>query len=139
MNSTQVASFDSDLGPTRRRLERNTYLVLAAMLVVSLIIGKWKIILGVALGGLLGLLNIRWLEASLGVIISGAQLTGQTPKWTAGKFILRYLIIGLVISLALWSGYFNILAIIAGFCAFVWAVMIEAGYQICRMIAHTEE
>lgn len=139
MKSAEVASYDSDIAPTRRRLERNTYLVLAAMMVGSLLTGKARIILGTALGGILGLLNYRWLSASLGVIISNTDLTGRVPPWTVWKFVIRYFVIGTVIGLALWSGYFHILAIVAGFCAFVGAAMIEAGYQIYLMIVHRQE
>lgn len=139
MNPVQVADFDSDIAPTRRRLERNTYLVLAALLIGSLLTGQVKIILGTVLGGLLGRLNTRWLDASLKVIISDGSLTGRTPRMTAWKFVLRYAVVGAVISLALWSGYFSLGALIIAFCAFVWAVMIEAGHQIYLMLAHPEE
>jgi hypothetical protein len=139
MKSAEVAGYDSDIAPTRRRLERNTYLVLAAMIIGSLAMGDLKVILGTGLGGLLGLLNYHWLSASLSVIIPSAAQSHRVPRWTAWKFILRYLVVGSVIGLALWSGWFNLAAIIAGFCAFVGAVMMEAGYQIYLMLVHGEE
>jgi hypothetical protein len=109
------------------------------MIIGSLIIGNLKIILGTVLGGMLGLINYRWLSASLSVIIPNAAQTHRVPRWTASKFILRYLVVGSAIGLALWSGWFNLLAIVAGFCAFVGAVTIEAGYQVYFMIVHREE
>jgi len=139
MKSAEVASYDSDIAPTRRRLERNTYLVLAAMIIGSLAMGDLKVILGTVLGGLLGLLNYRWLSASLSAIIPTAARSHRVPRWTAWKFILRYLVVGSAIGLALWSGWFNWPAIVAGFCAFVSAVMMEAGYQIYLMFVHREE
>lgn len=86
-----------------------------------------------------GLLNHRWLSASLSVIIPNAARSHRVPRWTALKFILRYLIVGSAIGLALWSGWFDLLAIVVGFCAVVGAVMIEAGYQVYLMIVHREE
>lgn len=139
MKSAEVAGHDSDIAPTRRRLEWNTYLVLAAMIIGSLFIGDPKVIGGTLLGGALGLINHRWLSASLSVIIPSAAQSNRVPRWTAWKFILRYLVVGSAIGLALWSGWFNLLAIVIGFCAFVGAVMIEAGYQIYLIIVHREE
>jgi len=139
MKSAEVASYDSDIGPARRRLEWNTYLVLAAMIIGSLILGHLRFILGIVLGGLLGLLNYRWLAASLSAIISNAAESSRVPRWTAWKFVLRYLVVGSAIGLALWSGWFNLLGIVTGFCAFVGAVMIEAGYQIYLIVVHREE
>jgi hypothetical protein len=135
----EVASYDGDIIPTRRRLEWNTYLVLAAMLIGSWLTGNLKVILGTILGGVLGLINYRWLSASLSVIIPAAAESNRVPRWTASKFILRYFVIGASIVLALWSGWFNLGAIMISLCAFAGAVMIEAGYQIYRMIVHCEE
>jgi hypothetical protein len=139
MDSMKVSGYDSDIAPTRRRLEFNTYLVLAVMIVVSLIIGDPKFILGTVLGGGLGWLNHRWLSSSLSVIIPIATQTSRVPRWTAAKFILRYLVVGSAIGLALWSGRFNLFAIVLGFCAFVGALMIEAVYQVYIMIRYGEE
>jgi hypothetical protein len=138
-NSMEFAQYDSDIAPTRRRLERSTYMVLAAMMITALLTGNLKVMLGIVLGGALGLINHRWLSASLGIIIPEAAHSHRVPRWTASKFILRYLVIGSAIGLALWSGWFDLLAIVAGFCAFVGALMIETVYQVYIMVAHREE
>ncbi|MFQ5674650.1 MAG: ATP synthase subunit I [bacterium] len=139
MVTVDEASYDGDIVPTRRRLERNMYLVLTAMVLGSLMIGNRREILGTVVGGLLGLLNHRWLSTSLGAILSTAAQTGQPPTWAAWKFILRYLVIGFGIGLALWSGWFDLTAMVVGFCAFIGALMIEAGYQIYLIIRCREE
>ncbi|RMG52002.1 MAG: hypothetical protein D6723_09575 [Acidobacteria bacterium] len=139
MRVTEAVHGESDVVLTRRRLMRNTYLVLAAALVGSLAMRDAGVIFGVALGGALGLLNIHWLSASLGALLSDAARSGQAPPWAVSKFILRYLVIGSAIGLALWSGRVNLLALVVGFCAFVGAATIEAGYQIYRLLAHRED
>lgn len=139
MNLNNVPIHDSDIEPTRRRLELNTYLVFTIMLITSFLMGDSKIIFGTLLGGGLGLLNYRWLSSSLRVIIPTAAQMNRIPRWTAAKFILRYVVIGLAIGSAWWSGRFDLLAVVIGFCAFVVALMIEAVYQIWLMVGRNEE
>lgn len=139
INSAEVASYDSDIAPTRRRLERNTYVVLAVMIMAAVAMGDLKVILGTVLGGLLGLLNYYWLSASLSAIIGLAVQSHGVPRRAAWKFLWRYLVIGSAIGFALWSGWFHLLALVAGFCAFVGALMLEAGYQMYRLFVPGKE
>ncbi len=136
---TEAVHGESDVALTRRRLMRNTYLVLAATLVGSLVLRDARVIFGVTLGGALGLINLHWLSASLNALLSDAARSGQAPPWAASKFILRYLVMGSAIGLALWSGRIDLLALVVGFCAFVGAATIEAGYQIYLLLAHRED
>ena len=139
IKGVEIANHDSDIAPTRRRLEWNTYFVLAIMVFGSWLVGNLRLVEGVGLGGILGLVNYRWLSSSLGVIIGGAAENHSVPRWTVLKFILRYLVVGTAMGLAVWSGRFDLLGIVFGFCALVGAFMLEAGYQIYLMIFHQEE
>jgi hypothetical protein len=130
---------DQNLALTQRRLERNTWLALAAMMAIALVIGKLSVILGVALGGALGILNHRWLSSSLGGILTATSSDGAIPRGAAIKFVLRFVIIGGGIAAALWSRMVDLLAIVAGFSAFLVAVMIEAGYQIFLILTRRGE
>ena len=89
-------------------------------------------ILGVVLGGALCLLNTRWLQSSLRVIlkIAAEKQDGRVPPFTAGKFILRYYLIACAIGAAVWTGWFHPLGIGIGFAALVDSVALEAGYQL---------
>jgi hypothetical protein len=114
------------------RFQRNMYVFIVIALIVSLIWAGWRMVMGVLLGSVLSLFNKRWLEKSVGAILSRAVATqsGRVPPLTASKFVLRYLIIAVVIIAAVWTGSFHPLGIGIGFAAFVAGVMMEAAYQL---------
>jgi ATP synthase I subunit len=115
-----------------RRFQRNTYIVIGVSLIFGWFLAGWRMALGVALGGALCLLNIRWLSGSVRAILSQAVMTqsGRVPSGATSKFILRYLVIAAAIVIALSTGYFHPLGIGIGFAAFAGGVMIEAVYQL---------
>src|SRR5262245_58292399 len=115
-----------------RRFQRNTYVVIGVALIAGRLLVGWRMALGVALGGALCLLNVRWLSGSVRAILSKAVMTqsGRVPPFTASKFILRYFVIAAAIVIALLTGYFHPLGIGIGFAAFAGGVMIEAFYQL---------
>lgn len=86
---------------------------------------------GVLVGGVLSLFNKRWLEASIKVLLdrSVESESGRVPAFTASKLILRYFVIILVIALAVWSRYINVIGVAIGFATFVLGAMVEAVYQ----------
>lgn len=116
----------------QKRFRRNAFITLAILTVISLIWANRGIVFGVLLGGALSFLNWNWLSGSIAAIlkIAGEEQSGKVPAWTASKFILRYLIIGSIIIIAVNSGYCNPLGIGIGFASVVGGVMIEAFYQI---------
>lgn len=114
------------------RLQRNTYFVILALLLGGALWSGGRMVLGVALGGGLCLLNKNWLHNSLRAIlkIAAENQDGRVPPFTTGKFIFRYYLIACVIGAAVWTGWFHPLGIGLGFAAFVGSVMLEAGYQL---------
>jgi hypothetical protein len=128
---SQMSQID-DSG-VERRLQRNVYIVIAAVVIAGWFLSGRRMALGALLGGALCLFNIRWLSGSVRAILSQAAATqsGRVPPFTASKFVLRYFVIAATIVIALWSGYFHPLGIGIGFAAFVGGVIIEAAYQLC--------
>lgn len=116
----------------QQRFQRNTYLVILVALLTSALWAGWRMALGVALGGVLSLVNKNWLQGSVRVILRSAaeRQDGRIPPFTAGKFIFRYYLIALAVGGAVWTGEFHPLGIAIGFAAFVGGVMLEAGYQL---------
>ncbi len=117
-----------------RRLRRNTWLVVAAMVLGALTSGDRHVILGVVLGAALGELNHRWVSSSVGALLGASATDGTIARRKVALFALRLVVIAGAIALALGSGRFHLLALLAGFSAFVGAVFLEAGYQIMRVI-----
>ncbi len=125
---------ERELQRLRHRLERNTWFVLAAMLLIAAWTKEPGIVLGVVLGGGLGWANYRWLSASTRTLLASIGSSGKASRRAILLFSLRALVIWGAIGIAFWSRSVDILALVAGFCAFVVAVMLEAGYRIGLII-----
>lgn len=127
----QSGQAGTDPAVSEERFRRNTYVVIALSVIISLIFARWRTTAGVMLGGALSIFNERWLHSSTGVILGVAAQTRnpRLPQWTAAKFLLRYVVIAVIAGAAVWSGYFGIIGICLGLASFVGALMIEAGYQ----------
>lgn len=123
---------DTEPADSEQRFRRNTYIVVALLVIISLFFARWQMTAGILLGGLLSIFNERWLWASTGAILAVAAATGnpRPPHGTMSKFLLRYLVIAVVAGLAFWSSYFDLLGIAIGLAAFAGAVMLEAGRQL---------
>jgi hypothetical protein len=63
-----------------RRFQRNTYIVIGVSLIAGWFLAGRRMALGVALGGALCLLNIRWLSGSVRAILSKAALFGYRRR-----------------------------------------------------------
>jgi hypothetical protein len=88
---------------------------------------------------MLGWLNHRWLALSLKAVLVTSATAGTIPQRQVALFVLRFIVVSGAIALALWSGYFHLLGIVVGFCAFIGAVMLEAGYQLVLILAGRDQ
>jgi hypothetical protein len=79
--------------------------------------------LGVLFGGILSFANYLWLERSTRAIFN--QTAIATTGMLAAKYILRYVAIGLILLLVYLTGSLPIAAVILGFAAFAFAVVIQ--------------
>ena len=117
---------------SERRIHRNTYLVIALTILAGLTLSGWRMAAGIFVGGILCLLNQRWLSSSVASILglAASDSNGAVPRWTVTKFLLRYAVIGTLAGAVLWSRKVDLIGFAIGIAAVVWAVMIEAGYQV---------
>lgn len=117
---------------SERRIQRNTYIVIVLAILAGLTFSGWRMATGIAVGGLLSLFNQRWLRSSVASILGNAasNADGAVPRWTVTKFLLRYAVIGTVAGAALWSRKIDLIGFGIGIGSVVWAVMVEAGYQV---------
>lgn len=130
METSVILEQDAQQERLRRRLERNTWLILGGMVLLAAVSGDVRLISGVILGGILGWVNHRWLASSLRAVLVASATDGTIPRRQVALFTLRFIVVAAAIALALWSERFHLLAIIVGYCAFIGAVMLEAGYQL---------
>ena len=82
ISDSQMSQVDDS--EIERRFQRNTYVVIGVALIAGWFLAGWRMVLGVALGGALCLLNIRWLSGSVRAILSNAIITqsGRVPPFT---------------------------------------------------------
>jgi hypothetical protein len=130
---------ESDLHRLRRRLERKTQWVWAAMALAAAGSGEPAVLLGILLGGALGWANYRWLSASTRALVTSIGASGKASRRAILLFGLRALVIWSALGLVLWSRRVDVLALVAGFCAFVIAVMWEVGRHIGLIILGRED
>ena len=87
--------------------------------------------LGIIIGTALSFANYFWLKSSLRKIFAAAE-TGERPRMLAGKYFLRYLILGGVVAVIYASGLVPIVPLIVGLASFGFAVLIEG---LIRMVS----
>jgi hypothetical protein len=87
--------------------------------------------LGIVIGTGLAFANYYWLKSSLRKIFDAAR-SGERPRMLAGKYFLRYIVLGGVVAVIYAAGLVPIIALIIGMAGFGFAVVIEG---IIRMIS----
>jgi hypothetical protein len=121
-----------------RRLFRVMIVSVIAATIISLAVAPWRVSTGLTVGGGLALLNYHWLRSSVSAIFNIGQ-AGQRPRVRISAYILRYLLVGAVVLLAYEFRLVSLGATIAGLCAFVPALFVEAFRQFYFAIIHREE
>ena len=120
------------------RIFRAMLVAVAVAVIVSAILAPWRVTSGLLLGGVLSLLNYRWLHGSVAALLE-MQIPGVKPRMKLWKHGVRYL----VMALAVFAGYqLNLISLgatIAGLCSFVPALFVEAGRQFYFAIIRREE
>jgi hypothetical protein len=107
-------------------------------IVVSLFFADWSFTTGLAIGGILSLINFNWLQASVNGLFKLA-LEGNAPKFPVFKYVLRFVIIGIIVGLAKWFEISSVIGILLGLCSLVAALMIEAIIQLYLHFSNSEE
>jgi hypothetical protein len=105
---------------------------------ISLPFAPWRVTVGLLLGGILSLLNHRWLSnstaAAFTVLVHGAR-----PRLKLAQYLLRYLVIATLVFIAYRLNIVSLAATIAGLCSFVVALFVEAFREFYFVIIHREE
>ncbi len=122
-----------------RRLVRGMIASVAAASLVSALLAPWRVTAGLILGGALAMFNHHWLRTSLRAVFAGAAQAGRRPRLGASRYVLRYFIMASVVASAYTFDLVSIGATLAGMCAFVAAIMIEAFTQLYFAIRYREE
>lgn len=120
------------------RLLRSMIASVAIAASICAFVAPWRVTSGVVLGGALSVLNYRWLHTSVAAIFS-INLASERPRAGVSRYVLRYLIVGALVFAAVNLQIVSLAATLAGLCAFVPALFIEAAREFYLAIIHREE
>ncbi len=121
-----------------KRLVGAMIVVSAALIGGSLLFATWRVTVGLALGCLLSFLNFYWLKVSLRSLFEQAA-SDTRAKFTASFYLLRYLVIAIVITIAAALNVASVAAMLVGLLSFAFAVLLEAIIQLYLVIINKEE
>ncbi|HEV7859783.1 MAG TPA: ATP synthase subunit I [Pyrinomonadaceae bacterium] len=135
-NTVQTALLeDVEEAALEGRLWRSMFVAVALTVLISAPLAPWRVTTGLLLGGVLSFFNHYWLRTSLRAVFSSST-AGVSSRLVAARYVLRYVIIALVIASAYILNLISLVATIAGMCAFVAAIMLEAALLLFRAIVH---
>ena len=124
------------------RFEARCFRVMIASVVlaasVSTLLAPWRVTTGLLLGGLLSLLNYRWLRASIAALV-GARVAGRGAIGKMSLYLLRYFVLAATVMIAYDLNVISLPAALVGLCSFVVAIFFEALRQVYLVIIHRED
>lgn len=127
-----------DPAAMERRIFRLMTVAVALAVAVSAAVAPWRVTAGLLLGGALSLFSLHWLRTSVAAVF-GATTAGAKPKLRIARYVLRYLVVGLVVASAVWLDAVSLPATLAGLCSFVPAALAEGLMQLYFAITRREE
>jgi hypothetical protein len=121
-----------------RRIFRTMAIATGLSVVVSAVIGPWRVTTGLLLGGLLALFSHRWLKNSAAAAIQLSTHGGRAQLRLA-QFVLRYFVMAGVVFATYTLHLVSLLAVLAGLSSFVVALLVEALREFYFAIIGREE
>jgi hypothetical protein len=121
-----------------RRLLRSMIVTVAIASGICAFVAPWRFTSGLVLGGALSILNYRWLQTSVAAIFN-VNPASERPRAGASRYLLRYLVVAAVVFAAANLQIVSLAATLAGLCAFVPALFVEAVREFYFAIIHREE
>lgn len=112
---------------------RRILIVMAATAISGVMLGlifvSRQFGLGVLIGGILSFVNYYWLKVSLKRIFEQA-VGGEKPRFLGLRYLFRYFILALILTIVFLTDEIPVVAVIAGLASFALAVVIEGFIRI---------
>src|SRR5436305_14390360 len=86
-------------GGLELRLQRAMIGSVALAAAISGVMAPWRFTTGLVLGGLLSILNFRWLHTSVAAIFN-INLASERPRAGVSRYLLRYLVLAAAVLVA---------------------------------------
>lgn len=109
---------------SHRRILILMAVIIAASSIVGFMFASAGFGIGVLVGGVMSYANYFWQRNSTRAVFEQAA-RGEKPVFLAVRYILRYVIVGLVLWFFYIMGAFPILAVVLGLAAFAFGVVVE--------------
>ncbi len=119
------------------RIFRVMVVSVAVAVSVATLFMPWRIATGLLLGGLLSLLNYRWMRTSIAALLQ-ARVSGKAVTARGARYIVRYFVVAVAVAGAYKLNVVSLPATILGLCSFVVALFAEALRQFYFIIIHRE-
>jgi hypothetical protein len=113
-------------------------IAVAVAAIIAAFVAPWRVTTGLMVGGVLSLLNYRWLRSSVATLID-MQQPGVKPRMKLWKHGLRYFVTAAAVFVSYQLNLISLGAAIAGLCAFVPALFVEASRQFYFAFIRREE
>jgi hypothetical protein len=129
----------TDASAMAERLFRVMIWTVATAVLASAVWMPWRVTAGLFIGGALSLLNHHWMRTAIMAAFALSAGTGARPKLKIVRFVTRYLIVAIAVTLAAWLDIASVTAMLVGLCSFVVAALAEGFMQTYFVIIHREE
>ncbi len=123
---------------THRRILTVMAIVAVLSGLLSFVFVSWQFGLGVLLGGILSFINYYWLKLSLKKVFDKA-IHGEKPRFLAVRYISRYLVLGAVLLIVLFTKTVPVVAVILGLASFAFAIVIEGFIRLFASFFYKKE
>jgi len=132
-DSTEPVAGESQPSATisNRRLLVEMVVITLVVSVTGLMAASGRFFAGVLFGGALALVNFLWLDRSLAAVFKAAT-EGVKPQFLAVRYILRYVVIGVVLLGIYLTDALPVVAVIIGLASFAFAVVFDGIISILR-------
>jgi len=132
-DSTEPVAGESQPSATisNRRLLAEMVVITLVVSVTGLMAASGRFFAGVLFGGALALVNFLWLDRSLAAVFKAAT-EGVKPRFLAVRYILRYVVIGVVLLGIYLTDALPVVAVIIGLASFAFAVVFDGIISILR-------
>jgi len=120
------------------RIFRTMVITTGLAVLVSAVIGPWRVTTGLLVGGLLALFSHRWLKNSAAAALE-LSIGGATPRLRLAQFMLRYLVIGALVFSLYQLDVLSLPFTLWGMSTFVVAIFVEAVREFYFAIIQREE
>jgi hypothetical protein len=121
-----------------RRIFRGTCAAALFAVALSAFLAPWRVTTGLLLGGALAAFNLNWMSTSVASVFEAAP-AGTRPRVRAARYVLRYVVIGALVFVAVRLDMVSLVATLAGMCAVVAALLAEGFRQLYFAIVRREE